>query len=82
MSLQRMFLAHPQAAGETYLQHMAFAFRFSARLMRASLAAFVHGVVPDLCETTASSTVLAMNDELRAHHAVLAHGTQDAAQRA
>lgn len=82
MSLQRIFLAHPHAAGETYWQHMAFAFRFSARLMRASLAAFVHGVVPELCETTASSTVLAMNDDLRARRAVLAHGKQEAAQRA
>lgn len=60
---------------------MAFAFRFSARLMRASLAAFVHGIVPELYETTASTAVLAMSDELRARRAVLAKGKQAAVQQ-
>ncbi len=73
-TLDEIFLAHPHAAGESYFAHMAFAFRFSARLFRASCAAFIHGVVPDAFETTASTTVLVLSDELRARRAVLAQG--------
>jgi len=68
-SLVRLFTAHPKAAGETYFQHMIFALTFSVRLFGAAFAALLHGFVPALCETTASQTVLAMNDELRARRA-------------
>ena len=40
----------------------------------AAFAALVHGVVPCLHETTASSEVLAMNDEIRARRALMATG--------
>ena len=73
-----LFLAHPHAAGESYFEHMAFAFRFSGRLFKASCAAFIHGVVPDAFETTASTTILAMGDELRARRAALAQGKAEA----
>jgi hypothetical protein len=78
-----LFLAHPRAAGETYFQHMRFALGFSGRLFKAAGAAFVHGVLPEAFETTASSTVLAMGDELRARRAALAAGkvNQAAPQR-
>ncbi len=69
--LKRLFQDHPAKVGESYFEHMAFAFRFSGRLIRAGLAAFVHGVVPACCETTASSAVLAMNDEIRARRALM-----------
>jgi hypothetical protein len=71
-----LFLAHPHAAGESYFEHMCFAFRFGWRLFKASAAAFAHGVVPQAFETTASTTVLAMGDELRARRAALAAGKQ------
>jgi Family of unknown function (DUF6356) len=51
---------------------MAFAFGVSWRLVRAGLAAFVHGILPACYETTASSEVLAMNDEIRARRALIA----------
>lgn len=70
--LKQVFQAHPAKVGESYLEHMAFAFRFSGRLFRAAAAAFVHGVVPCLHETTASSEVLAMNDEIRERRALMA----------
>ena len=63
--LARLFRDHPAKVGETYLEHMAFAFGFSLRLFRAAFAALLHGLVPALCETTASAQVLAMNDEIR-----------------
>ena len=78
-NLDDLFLAHPRAAGESYFEHMAFAFRFSGRLFRAACAAFIHGVIPEAFETTASSTILTMSDELRARRAALAKGKAQAA---
>ena len=71
-TLKQVFHDHPAAVGESYFEHMAFAFGFSARLFRAAFAAFAHGVVPAVCETTASSTVLEMTDEIRARRAAMA----------
>jgi hypothetical protein len=70
--LSKLFTTHPAAAGESYLEHMAFALGFSRRLFGAAFAALIHGFVPGLCETTASRTVLSMNDELRDRRAKLA----------
>lgn len=62
--LDRVFLAHPRTVDETYLEHCAFAFRISLRLLLAGSAALLHAVVPCLCETTASRIVLAMNADI------------------
>ena len=80
-TLDEIFLAHPRAAGEGYFAHMAFAFRFSARLFRASCAAFIHGIVPEACETTASTAVLDLADDLRLRRAMLAQGKAAEATR-
>ena len=71
-ALKNMFHDHPAKVGESYFEHMAFAFGFSARLFRAAAAAFLHGVVPCLHETTASAEVLAMTDEIRARRSLMA----------
>ena len=81
-NLEEIFLSHPHAAGESYFQHMRFAWRFSGRLFKAGFAAFVHGVLPEAFETTASTIVLDMGDELRARRAALAVGKQHAASGA
>ena len=70
-AFSKLFTAHPSAAGETYFEHMGFALRFSGRLFRAAFAALVHGFVPGACETTASQTVLGLNDELRSRRALV-----------
>src|SRR5262245_25416623 len=81
--LKGLFLDHPAKARESYFEHMAFAVCFSWRLVRAGLAAFVHGIFPACCETTASSEVLAMNEEIRARRALVDRGAvyQSAALR-
>jgi hypothetical protein len=70
-TMSKLFIAHPAAVGESYFEHMAFAFRFSGRLFRAGFAAFAHGFVPAVCETTASEAILAMNDEIRARRKLM-----------
>lgn len=55
--LQRIFLAHPATVDETFLQHMAFALRFSFMLFAAAFAALVHAIIPCLFEKTASRII-------------------------
>lgn len=75
-TIDKLFFEHPHAVNEGYFEHMAFAFTFSARLFKAAFAAAVHGVVPAACETTASSTIMAMHDEISARRALMAKATQ------
>ena len=70
-TMTKLFIAHPAAVGESYFEHMRFAFRFSGRLFRAGFAAFAHGLVPAVCETTASEAILAMNDEIHARRKLI-----------
>ena len=52
--IAKLFTDHPEAVGETYLGHMAFAAWFASRLFMAGAAALVHAFLPFLFETTAS----------------------------
>jgi len=61
--LSRIFTQHPKNLGETYTQHQRHAFFYAFSLLGAGLAALLHGLVPCLCETTASRTI----DRLHAH---------------
>ncbi len=55
--IARIFLSHPQSVDETYLEHAAFAGRFSGRLFLAAGAAAIHALIPCLFEKTASRIV-------------------------
>lgn len=55
--IARLFADHPASVGESYLQHLRFAFGFSARLGLAAGAALVHGLLPFLFRKTASTLV-------------------------
>ncbi|MEL6958891.1 MAG: DUF6356 family protein [Pseudomonadota bacterium] len=65
----RLFRAHPATVGETYLQHMAFAFGFAFWLAVAAGAAMVHAVFPALCETTASRILTRLSGRMQTRHA-------------
>lgn len=55
--IQRLFLDHPAAVDESYLEHARFASGFSGWLLLAGLAAAVHAVLPFAFETTASRII-------------------------
>jgi hypothetical protein len=61
MNLRRLFTEHPDAVGESYVEHMRVALGFAAPLAVAAGAALVHAFLPFLCETTASRTVKALH---------------------
>ena len=49
--------AHLREAGETYAQHLAFAFTVGLMAVGAGLACVIHALVPALCRQTCSATV-------------------------
>lgn len=53
----RVFLEHPHAAGETYFEHLGFAWSVAGVLLRAALAAFLHGGVPSIHTRTAGEAI-------------------------
>ena len=57
---KKLFLTHPQSVDESYLEHMAFAGRFSGKLFLAAGAALVHAVLPFMFEKTASGMIAEM----------------------
>lgn len=62
--LTTAFTDHPASVGESYAEHAGFAAGFGTTLIVAGLAALVHALLPFACRTTASDTVLRMNDFL------------------
>jgi hypothetical protein len=76
-----LFTDHPATVGESYGEHMMFAWRFSFRLFKAASKAFLHGLLPFAFETSASDEVKTLARELAnrgsgAAGAHQAHGTQ------
>ena len=61
---RRLFLAHPQQAGESYFQHQRVALSFALPLLGAALAATLHAFVPGLCETTAGDAIRRLHTPL------------------
>ena len=62
--MRNPFTAHPHDVGETYLQHGGFACRFGAKMTLGGIAAFVHGLLPFLFQTTGSRVTRELNATL------------------
>ncbi|WP_202903899.1 DUF6356 family protein [Halocynthiibacter namhaensis] len=58
--IDKVFLDHPRSVEESYLEHAAFAGKFSIKLFLAASAALVHAVIPCLFEKTASKMIAEM----------------------
>jgi hypothetical protein len=61
---RRLFLSHPQQAGESYLQHQRVALSFALPLLAAGLAAVIHALVPGLYERTAGDMIRKLYERL------------------
>jgi hypothetical protein len=62
--LDRLFLAHPAAVGESYGEHARAASGIGMTLIVTGLACLVHAVFPLLFKTKGSDTIRALNDHL------------------
>ncbi|HEX4268231.1 MAG TPA: DUF6356 family protein [Steroidobacteraceae bacterium] len=63
----RLFLQHPQSIGESYLEHQRHALGFGFSLLFASLACFIHAMVPGLCVRTGSDAITRLHDRMVVH---------------
>jgi hypothetical protein len=70
--IDRYFLAHPRTAGQSYFQHLRFAWRFAGALFGAAFAALIHGAFPNLFCTSASQTVQRLNRQIESRHSTSA----------
>lgn len=76
--VDRYFLEHPRKVRQSYFEHLWFAWRFGASMSAGACAAFVHGVLPNVYQTTASRTVATLHDRLTSTHRVPATPASDA----
>jgi len=60
------FTAHPHDVGETYLEHGVFACRYGAKMAWGGVAAFIHGILPFMFQTTGSRITRELNETLDA----------------
>jgi len=63
----RLFVAHPQSVGESYLEHQRVAFSFAGTLLLAGFACLLHAFIPGLCERTASKRIETLYGRMVAH---------------
>jgi hypothetical protein len=54
---KQLFIDHPKAVNETYIQHFFTAMSFSMKLFKAAIACFIHAWVPGLCIKTGSKAI-------------------------
>ena len=62
--LKSLFTTHPASVDESYLEHMAVALSFSARLLFAGLVCLVHAFLPFLFVRTGSQVIGELNDRM------------------
>jgi hypothetical protein len=66
---RRLFTDHPASVGESYGAHFRVAAGFGWAMLVGAGAAFVHALIPALCQRTGSNTVKRL-------HARLTHDPQ------
>ena len=64
MNLFKKSKKHYVDANETYFQHMFVAQNISFQLLKASMMAFIHSLIPGLFQTNASKTIVSLNNYL------------------
>ena len=64
MNLFKKSKKHYIEANETYFQHMFVAQNISFQLLKASMMAFIHSLIPGLFETNASKKIISLNNYL------------------
>ena len=68
-NVNRAFSEHPASVGESYSAHFVTAGGFGWALIRASLACFVHAVLPFAFEKTGSIAITELHAKMVTHRA-------------
>jgi len=64
MNLFKKSKKHCTDANETYFQHMSVAQKISFDLLKASIMAFIHSLIPAFFQTNASKKIISLNNYL------------------
>ena len=75
--MRNPFTAHPRDVGETYLEHGLFACRYGAKMTVGGIAAFLHGLLPFLFQTTGSRITRELHETLEQSAARAARARRD-----
>ena len=62
--IRRLFLDHPEAVGESYLEHLVVAGRFGLAMVVGGIACMIHALVPALFPITGSGTVTRLHAQM------------------
>ena len=60
----KMFVDHPKSVNESYAEHWYVANRFGLLMLKAGLAAVIHGFVPGLFTRTGSDVIRKLHGEM------------------
>ena len=60
--MRNIFTEHPNAVGETYIQHMGNALKFSFTFLQLAIIAYIHAMLPFCFVNTGSEKVKELND--------------------
>ena len=58
------FLKHPNAVGETYIEHMGHALKFSLAFGNLACIVFIHAFFPFLFTNTGSNKIKKLNESM------------------
>ena len=64
MNLYKKSKEHYVNSDETYFKHMSVAQHISFQLLKASMMAFIHSLIPGLFQTNASKKIISLNKYL------------------
>ena len=60
----RAFTDHPEAVGETYMEHMGSAWGFAGTMAVATLACFLHGLFPFAFQKSGSRRIVELHERM------------------
>lgn len=63
-NFNRAFREHPASVGESYSEHLFVAGSFGWHLLKASLACFVHAVLPFAFKKTGSNAIVELHERM------------------
>ena len=63
--MKNIFTKHPNEVGETYLEHMFNALRYSLTYLFLFLVPFIHSIFPFLFTRTSSCVIQEMADHIK-----------------
>jgi hypothetical protein len=64
-----LFLSHPASVDESYFEHQRVALGFALTLSLIAAAAFLHALIPGLCQSTARRHIATLHERLQARAA-------------